>query len=58
LSFLNVIVVVGVIITKYVKSEFSLGQQPEVASHCGILAVNLAMKIIGNFYNTEYRHRL
>jgi len=44
---------VGVIITKCFKDESSLGQQLEVADHCGILAVNLTMKIIGNFYNTE-----
>jgi hypothetical protein len=49
---------VGVVITKYIKGESSLGQQPEVAGHCEILAVNLTMKIIMNFYNTENKHRL
>jgi hypothetical protein len=35
-----------------------LGQQPEVLGHCRIFDVNLAIKIIRKFFNTENRHRL
>jgi hypothetical protein len=46
-------VAVGVIITKYFKDVYFLGQQSEVAKRCGICAVNLTRKIIENFNNTQ-----